>query len=74
MPKSTRKWSERQDLNLRRLGPKPSALARLSYAPISREKEYPITDHLRNDNLEFAAVLVATLRTRRSAMELSPHN
>jgi hypothetical protein len=27
------KWSERQDLNLRRLGPKPSALARLSYAP-----------------------------------------
>ena len=26
-------WSERQDLNLRRLGPKPSALARLSYAP-----------------------------------------
>jgi hypothetical protein len=29
---------------------------------------------LRNDNLEFAAVLVATLRTRRSAMELSPHN
>jgi hypothetical protein len=28
-----RKWSERQDLNLRRLGPKPSALARLSYAP-----------------------------------------
>ena len=28
-----KKWSERQDLNLRRLGPKPSALARLSYAP-----------------------------------------
>ena len=28
-------WSERQDLNLRRLGPKPSALARLSYAPIT---------------------------------------
>ena len=28
-----RKWSERQDSNLRRLGPKPSALARLSYAP-----------------------------------------
>jgi hypothetical protein len=28
-------WSERQDLNLRRLGPKPSALARLSYAPIA---------------------------------------
>ena len=27
-------WSERQDLNLRRLGPKPSALARLSYAPM----------------------------------------
>ena len=31
------KWSERQDLNLRRLGPKPSALARLSYAPIRQE-------------------------------------
>ena len=29
-------WSERQDLNLRRLGPKPSALARLSYAPTPR--------------------------------------
>jgi hypothetical protein len=29
------KWSERQDLNLRRLGPKPSALARLSYVPIN---------------------------------------
>ena len=28
-----KKWSERQDSNLRRLGPKPSALARLSYAP-----------------------------------------
>ena len=28
-----REWSERQDSNLRRLGPKPSALARLSYAP-----------------------------------------
>src|SRR5690348_5511170 len=27
------KWSERQDLNLRRLAPKASALARLSYAP-----------------------------------------
>jgi hypothetical protein len=27
------RWSERQDLNLRRLGPKPSALAKLSYAP-----------------------------------------
>ena len=26
-------WSERQDLNLRRLAPKASALARLSYAP-----------------------------------------
>ena len=33
--KVARKWSERQDLNLRRLGPKPSALARLSYAPTS---------------------------------------
>jgi hypothetical protein len=31
-----KKWSERQDSNLRRLGPKPSALARLSYAPICR--------------------------------------
>jgi|HubBroStandDraft_5_1064220.scaffolds.fasta_scaffold345928_2 hypothetical protein len=30
-------WSERQDLNLRRLGPKPSALARLSYAPIRED-------------------------------------
>src|SRR4051812_41046384 len=30
----TKKWSERQDSNLRLLGPKPSALARLSYAPI----------------------------------------
>ena len=30
-----KRWSERQDLNLRRLGPKPSALARLSYAPMS---------------------------------------
>jgi hypothetical protein len=29
----TGEWSERQDLNLRRLGPKPSALAWLSYAP-----------------------------------------
>src|SRR5205814_7164076 len=28
-----KKWSERQDLNLRRLAPKASALARLSYAP-----------------------------------------
>ena len=27
------KWSERQDLNLRLRGPKPRALARLSYAP-----------------------------------------
>src|SRR5690606_28815516 len=27
------KWSERQDSNLRRLAPKASALARLSYAP-----------------------------------------
>ena len=26
-------WSERQDSNLRRLAPKASALARLSYAP-----------------------------------------
>lgn len=30
---SQEKWSERQDLNLRRLAPKASALARLSYAP-----------------------------------------
>ena len=29
----TKKWSERQDSNLRRLAPKASALARLSYAP-----------------------------------------
>jgi hypothetical protein len=28
-----KKWSERQDLNLRRLAPKASALAKLSYAP-----------------------------------------
>ena len=30
-----RKWSERQDSNLRLRGPKPRALARLSYAPIT---------------------------------------
>src|SRR5436190_15796372 len=30
--KIKRKWSERQDSNLRRLAPKASALARLSYA------------------------------------------
>jgi hypothetical protein len=29
------KWSERQDSNLRLRGPKPRALARLSYAPIT---------------------------------------
>jgi phosphatidylglycerophosphatase A len=32
------KWSERQDSNLRRLAPKASALARLSYAPIEGRK------------------------------------
>src|SRR3954463_5323657 len=37
----TKKWSERQDLNLRRLGPKPSALARLSYAP-TLGAQYPL--------------------------------
>jgi hypothetical protein len=42
-----KKWSERQDLNLRRLGPKPSALARLSYAPTGTE--YPTTARFRND-------------------------
>src|SRR2546427_5668506 len=36
-----KKWSERQDLNLRRLGPKPSALARLSYAP-TLGTQYPL--------------------------------
>src|SRR5438067_8464443 len=36
-----KKWSERQDLNLRRLGPKPSALARLSYAP-TLGAQYPL--------------------------------
>ena len=34
-------WSERQDLNLRRLGPKPSALAKLSYAPNHPPRQYP---------------------------------
>ena len=42
-----KKWSERQDLDLRRLGPKPSALARLSYAPMTGT-EYLITAALRN--------------------------
>src|SRR5438874_708471 len=35
-PTRKRKWSERQDSNLRRLAPKASALARLSYAPIPK--------------------------------------
>src|SRR5437868_5584596 len=34
--KGVKKWSERQDSNLRRLAPKASALARLSYAPTRR--------------------------------------
>jgi hypothetical protein len=38
-----KRWSERQDLNLRRLGPKPSALARLSYAPIKLTGEQAST-------------------------------
>ena len=29
-------WSGRKDLNLRPLGPEPSALAKLSYAPLFR--------------------------------------
>src|SRR4030095_14062476 len=33
-----KKWSERQDSNLRRLAPKASALARLSYAPNRRAR------------------------------------
>ncbi len=45
------KWSERQDLNLRRLGPKPSALARLSYAPMT-EAKYPTPQRARNEFLE----------------------
>ena len=36
------KWSERQDSNLRRLGPKPSALARLSYAPSRSGVDYSL--------------------------------
>ena len=42
-----KEWSERQDLNLRRLGPKPSALARLSYAPVTK-REYPTSSEFRN--------------------------
>src|SRR5215469_14199415 len=43
------KWSERQDLNLRRLAPKASALARLGYAPSTR---YLLMNFLRrNSNL-----------------------
>lgn len=34
------KWSERQDSNLRRLAPKASALARLSYIPKVAEFGY----------------------------------
>src|SRR5580692_7565349 len=43
-----KEWSERQDLNLRRLGPKPSALARLSYAPVTGV-DYPTIGGLCND-------------------------
>src|SRR6185369_11358141 len=39
--KPGKRWSERQDLNLRRLGPKPSALARLSYAPNAEGPSIP---------------------------------
>ena len=51
-------WSERQDLNLRRLGPKPSALARLSYAPTPRGRNiYGMTlgrnDYLSGINISF---------------------
>ena len=45
------KWSERQDLNLRRLGPKPSALARLSYAPSAKGHNIHITPRMRNEYL-----------------------
>ena len=43
-----KQWSERQELNLRRLGPKPSALARLSYAPTVEELKYPTSGATRN--------------------------
>ncbi len=53
------RWSERQDLNLRRLGPKPSALARLSYAPtwcdgrtFARRCQVPRNDEIRNPKVE----------------------
>ena len=32
-PSKNEKWSERQDSNLRLRGPKPRALAKLSYVP-----------------------------------------
>ena len=46
------KWSERQDSNLRRLGPKPSALARLSYAP-SRRRVKSLSDQTLADLIVF---------------------
>jgi hypothetical protein len=46
------KWSERQDSNLRRLAPKASALARLSYAPIPGAPTIPARSGWCNDYLE----------------------
>jgi hypothetical protein len=43
------KWSERQDSNLRLRGPKPRALARLSYAP--SPTNHPMNLPARNHNL-----------------------
>ena len=40
MTRRQKKWSERQDSNLRHPAPKAGALARLSYAPTAEEHEY----------------------------------
>ena len=65
-----KKWSERQDSNLRRLGPKPSALARLSYAPFTFQGvtlgSQSVSDlaTLRNANIHL--VLARTKKSKES--------
>src|SRR5688500_5894058 len=60
-----RKWSERQDSNLRRLAPKASALARLSYAPTKGGQYSPLRLVVQPPSSETSALEDLCLRRKQ---------
>ena len=60
------KWSERQDSNLRHPAPKAGALARLSYAPMTRRRNIAIRSLTRNAYLPFLTIRSFLSRRKNS--------